>query len=274
MHDNLKMLGAFSWSELMTSKPKLSIKFYKNLIGWDIEKIQVGGKPYHVIKVNGEEIAGISEYPEENRGLPARWETFITVFDVDATVNAAIPLGTNIVIPPEDIAGIGRFCTIRHEDGGKFSLIEWDEDPVGGQDPPVYVHGSITWSGLQTNDATASKNYLASLLGVELEMFNMGGRTYFVIQPEDPAGGTTGDLAEPLQPKSSGPVDAEDWIPPDDPPFWLPCIQVDDVDHLSTKVENLGGSMVTQPTDVAGVGRICTIMDPLGGRISLISYFT
>jgi len=194
------------------------------------------------------------------------------VFDVDATVSTSIPLGTNIVIPPQDITGVGRFCSIRHANGGTFSLIEWLEDPVGGQDPPVFVHGSITWSGLQTHDVMASKHYLTSLFGVDLEEFILGGKTYFVIQPEDQAGGTTGDLAEPLQPKASGPVDAEHWIPANDPPFWLPCIQVDDVDHLSRKVEILGGSMVTRPTDIPGIGRICTIRDPQGGVISLISY--
>jgi uncharacterized protein len=274
MHDDLKMQGAFSWSELLTRDLTGSVRFYRDLLGWEIVKKTMDGQPFYIVRVNGEDIASIMKMPVEvPSGVPTYWGTYITVFDVDAMANAVVPLGGTVVLPPQDIPGVGRFCTIKDPHGGILSLISYSEGPSGDPDPAVYVHGSITWSGLQTRTQSASVDFLTSLLEVELEEFSVGGQPFFVIQPED-ENGSNADLAEPYQPKGSGVVQAPVWMPQNTPPFWLSCVQVDNVDYTASKVAALGGTMIAHPADITGIGRYCTIKDPQGGLISLITYFT
>lgn len=273
MHDDLKLQGAFSWSELMTRDVRASVRFYRDLFGWDMIEMPMNGEPYYVANVAGEGIAGIMGMPAQvPPEVPAFWGTYITVFDVDAVSSTVVPLGGNIIVPPTDIPGVGRFCTIQDPHGGMFSLISYEEDPVGGQAPAVYVHGSITWSGLQSRNPSGSAAFLSNLLGVDLEQYTRGGLTYFVIQPEDESGGTTGDLAEPFQPKNSGAAEAADWMHPDDPPFWLTCVKVNDVDVSTSRAKEFGATVVSPPMDIPDVGRVCTIMDPQGAVISMITY--
>lgn len=273
MHDYLKMQGAFSWSELLSRDLVGSIRFYTDLLGWELVKMPMGGEPYYLVRVNGEDIAGMMNMPAGvPLDVPTNWGTYITVFDIDTVTAAVVPLGGTVLVPPQEIPGVGKFSTICDPDGGTFSLISYTEGPTGGMPPAVYTHGSITWSGLQSQDPLASHAFLSSLLNVDLEEYMLGGRTFFVIQPEDESGGTTGDLAEPYQPKSAGAVSAPVWMEPDADSFWLNCVQVNDVDQLVNKVVRLGGGIILPPTDIPDTGRYCTIRDPQGGVISLITY--
>ncbi|MEP4804019.1 MAG: VOC family protein, partial [Hyphomicrobiales bacterium] len=38
------------------------------------------------------------------------------------------------------------------------------------------------------------------------------------------------------------------------------------------RVKKAGGSVISEPMDMPGVGRMCTIADPQGARIALITY--
>jgi uncharacterized protein len=274
MHDDLKRQGAFSWSELLSRDLTGSVRFYRDLLGWDIVKKTMDGEPYYIVRVNGEDIASMMKMPVAvPSGVPTYWGTYITVFDVDAIANAVVPLGGTVVLPPQDIPGVGRFCSIQDPHGGVVSFISYSEEPTGGTNPAVYMHGSITWSGLQSRTQNASVAFLTDLLEVELRYFERGGQPYYVIWPED-SDGINADLPEPYQPKSSGVVQAPVWVPQGRAPFWLACVQVDDVDDTASKAAALGGTIVAHPADIPGIGRYCTIRDPQGGLISLITYFS
>jgi len=94
MHDDLKRQGAFSWSELLSRDLTGSVRFYRDLLGWDIVKKTMDGEPYYIVRVNGEDIASMMKMPVAvPSGVPTYWGTYITVFDVDAIANAVVPLG-------------------------------------------------------------------------------------------------------------------------------------------------------------------------------------
>jgi predicted enzyme related to lactoylglutathione lyase len=48
-------------------------------------------------------------------------------------------------------------------------------------------------------------------------------------------------------------------------------VTVDDVDAAAAKVKSLGGTVLQEPFDLEGVGRICMIADPGGARLGLIT---
>ena len=127
MGDTFKTHGAFSWFELMTRDPAGSRSFYSELLGWKLEDMPMGDEePYTVVGVGEEQVAGIMRMPiEVPEHVPTHWGCYVTVDDVDVTAEIAISLGGNLLMPPTDIPGIGRFCTIKDPQGAVISFITY-----------------------------------------------------------------------------------------------------------------------------------------------------
>ncbi len=53
---------------------------------------------------------------------------------------------------------------------------------------------------------------------------------------------------------------------------WTIYITVEDVDLKTKKAVAAGATLVSGPTDVPGVGRMATIIDPQGAKLALITY--
>lgn len=53
---------------------------------------------------------------------------------------------------------------------------------------------------------------------------------------------------------------------------WMIYFTVADVDACVKKVVAAGGEVLSEPTDMAGIGRSATIRDPQGGEVCVITY--
>ncbi|MCG7588361.1 VOC family protein [Photobacterium sp. OFAV2-7] len=127
MDTRFKQHGAFSWSELVTDDPEKAIAYYKDVIGWEVEAMPMPEGVYHVLKVDGEPVAGIMAKPEEYSEMPNCWGTYITVDDVDATLAKAESAGGKAVYPPMDVPGVGRMCAIADVGGAVVSIITYED---------------------------------------------------------------------------------------------------------------------------------------------------
>ena len=123
--DAFKQHGAFSWSELMTTDVDAAKKFYAELLGWELEEMNMGEMNYNVVKAGGEGIGGIMAIPPQAAGAPPNWGTYVTVDDVDATVKKAEGLGAKVIVPLMDIPEVGRLCTIQDPQGAMISFITY-----------------------------------------------------------------------------------------------------------------------------------------------------
>ena len=56
------------------------------------------------------------------------------------------------------------------------------------------------------------------------------------------------------------------------PPRWGIYVTVEDVDETARLAEELGARTLFPPTDIPDVGRFCTLQDPQGAVISVITY--
>lgn len=57
--------------------------------------------------------------------------------------------------------------------------------------------------------------------------------------------------------------------PPDTPPSWAVYVSVDDVEVSLARAIELGGSGLTDPISVPGVGRFAVVADPQGAELAL-----
>lgn len=110
--------GAFGWFELMTTDVEGAKEFYSGLFGWEYEEMPMeDGSSYTIVNVDGKPAAGIMAQPGECRGMPPSWDIYITVDDVDRTVEQVAELGGKILRPAFDIPEVGRFCVLQDPHG-------------------------------------------------------------------------------------------------------------------------------------------------------------
>jgi uncharacterized protein len=126
MDEQFKTHGAFSWCELMTTDSKAAKDFYTRLFGWTTEEMSVTpGMTYTVIKVGGKGVGGIMSISPQAQGTAPQWMCYVTVNDVDAVAKNAQELGGKILMGPQDIPTVGRFCVIQDPQGAVISAITY-----------------------------------------------------------------------------------------------------------------------------------------------------
>lgn len=118
--------------------------------------------------------------------------------------------------------------------------------------------GYFHWNELLTTDVELAKRFFTTLLGWSYEDMAMpDGSKYFVALLDD----------EPV----AGLMTMPKAIPAGTPPHWLSYIEVDDLDVRLGKARQGGGSVLREPFEVEGVGRIAIIADPTGAVLGLIA---
>jgi len=123
--DAFKTHGAFSWSELTTGDPAAAAAFYGPLFGWRVEAMDMGGGPYHVLKVGETAVGGIMKTPPGAGAMPSAWGCYVTVDDVEAIAAQAAALGGKVVVPPMDVPGVGRMAVIADPHGATLNVMQY-----------------------------------------------------------------------------------------------------------------------------------------------------
>jgi len=116
----------------------------------------------------------------------------------------------------------------------------------------IAVANKPAWVDLASDDAAASRDFYAKLLGWQLEVNpdpQYGGYALARIGGKDVAG------IGPKQDASS-------------PTAWSVYIGTDDVDETAKKVQAAGGTVVAPPFEVGDQGRMAVFQDPSGAFIS------
>jgi len=117
--------GAFSWSELITPDVEAARSFYGELFGWTLKDGPVGGAPYTVIEIDGQDIGGMAPPPPNQANMPPTWGVYITVDSVQATAEKAQALGGKVLIPPMQVESVGQFTLLQDPQGATFCAIEY-----------------------------------------------------------------------------------------------------------------------------------------------------
>src|SRR5215218_6638483 len=109
--------GAFCWNELATTDSDAAIKFYTELLGWQVKESTGAGMVYNEIVVDGRHVGGIYKMGPEHGGASSHWMAYVAVDDVDEKAKRVTELGGSVIVPPMDIPNTGRFCVINDPTG-------------------------------------------------------------------------------------------------------------------------------------------------------------
>lgn len=112
-------------------------------------------------------------------------------------------------------------------------------------------HGEFIWYELMTRDPGAAKAFYDDVIGWNVGEPMPGNVEYRQIAAgEEHVGGVLRLTDEMCQHGAQ--------------PVWMGYVGVDDVDATLAKLERLGGAILMPAMDIAGVGRIAMVADPLG----------
>jgi predicted enzyme related to lactoylglutathione lyase len=123
--------GTFIWHELMSRDPDASERFYRDVVGLDVQAVDVDGGTYRMLMADGRPIGGLTGRRPGSDVWPSggpegHWVGYFGSTDVDAATERATALGGHVLLGPLDIPGSGRVAVLRYPDGATFGLF----DPV------------------------------------------------------------------------------------------------------------------------------------------------
>src|SRR4051812_22190183 len=115
-----------------------------------------------------------------------------------------------------------------------------------------YTHGTFSWVDNATTDQGAAKSFYSALFGWDYDDSPIGDGIYYSMAKLGES--YVGAISPQQQDERAMGV----------PPHWNSYITVDDVDAVSARVEELGGTLHAPPFDVMDVGRMSALSDPTG----------
>jgi predicted enzyme related to lactoylglutathione lyase len=115
--------GVFCWDQLVARDPESSARYYEAVFGWEVVGKDVEGAGHHwVFQSDGRDRAGMIQAPPHGEDHPDFWLAYVEVADVAAAARKAADLGGEILMPPTDIPGVGRFAITADPTGALLAL--------------------------------------------------------------------------------------------------------------------------------------------------------
>jgi predicted enzyme related to lactoylglutathione lyase len=115
--------GKFHWFELMVPDAEAVLPFYRGVFNYDIETMPMESGPYHVFNSGGTSRGGAMSIPDNAKGMPALWQPYVNVDDVDAAVERVIKNGGTACMEAMDVPYVGRLCIVADPHGAMIGVM-------------------------------------------------------------------------------------------------------------------------------------------------------
>jgi predicted enzyme related to lactoylglutathione lyase len=248
-----KPAGEFCWNELRTSDEAGATKFYSAVFGWQTADFPGGDVKYTLWKNQGNGVGGLIKRPVED--MPPHWLGYVTVADVDATVKKAGQAGGKVMMPPFDVATVGRIAVIQDPQGAPLGIIQ----PL--DKPSNCSSNQIVWCDIPVKDLDRAIRFYSAVLGAPVKKVQHEGMTFAMLPHADEHGVsgclTTGCEGSKSEPSQHGPL------------LYFNC--QGRIDEAVAAVEPNGGKVFQAKHPIGPYGFRAVVLDSEGNRIALHS---
>lgn len=114
--------GAMVWCEVNTRDSARASQFYAEVFGLTIETMEMQGSPYHMLKNNGEPVAGVLQMTPEWGDMPPHWMAYFGVTNAEEAKAAVEKNGGQVHHGPFDTP-YGRMIVAADPTGAAISFI-------------------------------------------------------------------------------------------------------------------------------------------------------
>lgn len=218
--------GKFIWFDLFTRDLPGACDFYGQLFGWSFEDTAPGNSNLKTIRNDGIPIGNAARIePRTEKMTESRWLSFMSVANVDQTVEWITKNGGAIHIPPKDMPHRGRLALLHDPQGAPFAVLTASKG-----DPPDHPFVPNGWIGseLWTHDVKGALKFYGKIAAYQPETRKAGADSNYLLLFRD--GQPRGGMVK---------------IPwKDVKPNWVPYIGVRDIEAIVLKAEKLGGKVL------------------------------
>ncbi len=249
--------GTPCWVDLMTPDVDGSKAFYQSVFGWEAHDQfdDEGNRIYTQFQQGDNLIAGMGGQAPGMEGMPAIWNSYIAVEDVNATAAAVEAAGGQVMMPPMQVMDSGHMAIFSDPTGAAISV--WQANQHKGADI-ANEPNTWSWNELISRDVDTAKDFYSQVFGWEYESQDMGPIGMYHVITGGENGGRGGMMTMPAE------------MPEQVPNHWMVYFATADVNATVEAIKAAGGQVVQGPFEAPGVGHIATAHDPNGGSFSLL----
>ena len=249
--------GTFCWVDLATPDLASAKDFYRRVFGWDFkdDPVKINGT-YSTAYYKEKKAGGVFEMSalKKREKFPPQWKSYITVDDIEESVEKVKASGGRITVLPFDVMEYGRMATVVDHEGASLSL--WEPRRHFGAEI-VNEANTYCWNELISWDVEAARKFYREVFGWTFEA-DPTSRNYIMIHNGDEVIGGILDAKTSRLPKSIGAA-------------WSVYFAVDNLEEAMRRVEAAGGHVEVEPMDV-NVGRFTVVTDPSGAVFDAIEF--
>lgn len=258
--------GLFSWADLASPDPKTAKEFYTGLFGWEgtDQNDPEGNYIYTLFTIGGQQVAGLGPQPEMMQGMPAVWNSYVNVDNVDEVVAKATDVGASVLVPAMDVMDTGRMAFLQDPGGAVFGV--WEPGTHKGADT-FTVPGSMGWNELATRQPNEAADFYGQVFPWSFNKMvsDQAPADYWTVHLDTKVDGD-GDMDDDF---NAGIMKMDENWPDDMPSHWMVYFRVESTDDAVEKVKDLGGTVKVKPFQTAA-GKMSVIADPQGGTFSIL----
>lgn len=119
-------LGRIVWTDLTVPNAEAIRDFYAEVVGWKPEPVDMGDYADFNMTApgSGDPAAGVCHARGANVELPPVWLVYITVANLDRSLEACRAKGGDVLIGPKGMGGEARYAVIRDPAGAVCALYQ------------------------------------------------------------------------------------------------------------------------------------------------------
>ena len=120
-------IGSITWMDLTVENADHIRDFYRDVVGWNPVAVDMGGySDYNMTSPEtNEPKAGVCHARGGNADLPAQWLIYITVANLDESMETCRQKQGKIIAGPKNMAGYGRYAVIQDPAGAVAALFQY-----------------------------------------------------------------------------------------------------------------------------------------------------
>ena len=121
--------------------------------------------------------------------------------------------------------------------------------------------GEIIWTEVATSNLEECRNFYSEIFGWKITKSENDAMDMDYLEADTGKGHSSAGMYEMNDEMFGGEAP---------PPHIMNYIAVEDVDASAAKAKELGATILSDPADIPGTGRMCMLQDPTGATFSLI----
>jgi uncharacterized protein len=121
--------GRFCWLDLAATDAAQAKAFYAGAFGWTAHEQAANGGVFTRLRCGALDAGTLYELgaAQRERGVPSHWTPYISVADLEATLERVASHGGRVVVPPVAIDGMARIALIEDAVGALVGLWQQPE---------------------------------------------------------------------------------------------------------------------------------------------------